>query len=179
MEKYRFAFEKFVEFENFLEWGHAPECLQEELADFARYFKNEDWVDSKAAYDKFSNGAYVGEKKNGSRNGVGMYVYDNGDLYIGEWRNGEKDGYGFYFYSSQDGLYWGQWENGERNGKGHMWSRNYESEGHYSNDKEINNMYVRNNNRYSSGSNKSEGEGGCLYYIILGIIILVVLGLIF
>ena len=47
------------------------------------------------------------------------------------------------------------------------------------NDKEINNMYVRNNNRYSSGSNKSEGEGGCLYYIILGIIILVVLGLIF
>ena len=44
MEKSRFAFEKFVEFENFMEWGHAPKCLLEELAEFARYFKNDDFL---------------------------------------------------------------------------------------------------------------------------------------
>ena len=49
-----------------------------------------------------------------------------------------------------------------------MWSRNYESEGFYSNDKEIRNMYVRNNGRYSTGKNTNTSSGsesgGCLYY---------------
>lgn len=183
MEKSRFAFEKFVEFENFMEWGHAPKCLLEELAEFARYFKNDDWAEHKAVYESYSNGAYIGEMKNGKRSGIGMYVFNDGDMYIGDWNNGDCDGYGFYFYSSQGGLYWGEWKNDKREGKGHMWSRNYESEGFYSNDKEIRNMYVRNNGRYSTGKNTNTSSGsesgGCLYYIILGIIILVILGLIF
>lgn len=59
MEKSRFAFEKFVEFENFMEWGHAPKCLLEELAEFARYLKNDDWAEHKAVYMKVTQTVHI------------------------------------------------------------------------------------------------------------------------
>ena len=39
---------------------------------------------------------YIGFWRNGKRNGLGMFVYSNGDIYLGEWRDGKKCGFGIY-----------------------------------------------------------------------------------
>jgi len=33
---------------------------------------------------------YVGEWKNGRRDGQGTYTYDDGDMFEGEWKDGEQ-----------------------------------------------------------------------------------------
>lgn len=47
----------------------------------------------------FDDSYYIGETKNGKRNGMGMMVY-NGDLWCGEWSEGSAVGKGVYMYSS-------------------------------------------------------------------------------
>lgn len=49
------------------------------------------------------NSTYIGEVRDDSRNGKGLYLYSNGDVYAGEWRNDKFDGKGTYIF-----------ENGER-----------------------------------------------------------------
>jgi len=44
---------------------------------------------------------YVGEYKDGVRNGLGTKTWSNGDKYQGEWKDGKKHGQGTY--TSQDG----------------------------------------------------------------------------
>ena len=172
MDKGDFSKLNFVKVENFLEDNNAPQCLQEELYEYASYFKNYSWSE-KATYESYSNGAYIGMKKNGKRHGVGMYVFNDSDVYIGDWVDGNCEGYGFYYYYSQGIVYWGQWKNDEREGKGHIWGPGYESEGMYSNGQEIKNMYVRNNGRYSQSSGGSSGNGGCLPFLFFVVIIFV------
>ena len=36
-------------------------------------------------------GVYVGEVRNGQRNGQGTYTYASGSVYVGEYRDGERD----------------------------------------------------------------------------------------
>ena len=51
----------------------------------------------------FQNGdKYVGEFKNGNRNGQGTYTFSNGDIYVGEWKDGKQNGQGTYTYSNGD-----------------------------------------------------------------------------
>jgi hypothetical protein len=51
---------------------------------------------------------YVGEWKDGKKNGQGTYTWANGDKYVGEWRDDKKSGQGTYTFNSgliQEGTY--------------------------------------------------------------------------
>ena len=68
----------------------------------------------------WSDGAkYVGENKDDMSNGQGTMTYADGGKYIGEWKDGKKDGQGTYTWS--DGAkYVGEYKDGKRNGQGTM-----------------------------------------------------------
>ena len=80
---------------------------------------------------------YIGEWKNGLRNGKGVIYNKKGEIiYKGNFKNDKYNGYGEYFY--EDGKYYiGQWENGERNGKGILYYENnkIQYEGDFKDDK--------------------------------------------
>lgn len=59
---------------------------------------------------------YVGEYKDGKKNGQGTYTWANGNKYVGEW-NGEKEGQGTLTWANGD-KYVGEWINGEKKGQG-------------------------------------------------------------
>jgi len=68
----------------------------------------------------YSNGdKYVGEYKNGYKNGNGTYTYANGDKYVGEWKFNRKVGYGTQTYSNGD-KYVGEFKDDKYHGKGNM-----------------------------------------------------------
>ena len=51
---------------------------------------------------KYKNGdKYVGEVKNGKRNGYGTLYYSNGNVYTGEFKNDKKDGYGSFVFKKK------------------------------------------------------------------------------
>lgn len=60
---------------------------------------------------------YVGETKDGIREGEGTYYYKSGNIYKGGWKNGSKHGYGTFTWKSGD-KYVGYYKNDLRNGKG-------------------------------------------------------------
>jgi len=60
---------------------------------------------------------YVGEVKNGKRNGQGTYYYANGCKYEGQWKEDKKHGQGTENYISGN-RYEGQYADGQRNGQG-------------------------------------------------------------
>lgn len=60
---------------------------------------------------------YVGQWRNGQRHGYGRYYYDNGDVYEGNWINGTRSGSGMYVYTNLD-FYVGEWSGDNRNGRG-------------------------------------------------------------
>ena len=68
----------------------------------------------------YENGdTYVGEMKNGLRNGQGTMTYGNDDVYEGEWINDKKNGRGTMTYANGD-VYTGDWKADKRSGKGNM-----------------------------------------------------------
>jgi hypothetical protein len=64
-----------------------------------------------------SGGKYVGEMRDGQRNGQGTYWYASGDIYEGAWKEGKKHGWGIYRWPDGN-RYEGEWVNGERHGMG-------------------------------------------------------------
>lgn len=40
---------------------------------------------------------YIGETKNGLRDGYGIFLWKNGDAWYGPWKEGNRNGYGIYF----------------------------------------------------------------------------------
>ncbi len=68
----------------------------------------------------FNNGdIYRGNYKNNMRNGEGEYTWKNGDNYRGFWLDGKRHGFGIYTWS--DGTrYEGEWQNDARHGKGKL-----------------------------------------------------------
>ena len=65
----------------------------------------------------YNNGVYKGELKNGFRNGIGSYLWNNGTIYEGGWKNGNKSGYGEVYYSNGNS-YCGEWIKDEKSGQG-------------------------------------------------------------
>ncbi len=71
-------------------------------------------------------GFYVGEIKNGLRNGVGVFAYADGQQYNGEWKNNFKSGEGTQSYPNGCS-YKGEWFESQRHGLGvhfdddHFW----------------------------------------------------------
>ncbi len=62
-----------------------------------------EWKSGESSGDK-----YVGEFKNGKREGVGVYTWHAGDKYVGYWANGVINGYGTQYYADgtkSSGLY--------------------------------------------------------------------------
>ena len=72
-------------------------------------------------YDKqredFLNGKYVGEFKNGLRDGKGVFYRNDGGRYEGEYKNDVKNGKGITYYSN-GGRYEGDYKNDVKDGKG-------------------------------------------------------------
>ena len=76
----------------------------------------------------YDNGdKYVGEFKDGNRNGQGTYIFQdgkkfNGDKYVGEFKDGKFHGRGTYYYLSENqskgNKYVGEFRDGEYNGQG-------------------------------------------------------------
>ena len=63
---------------------------------------------------------YIGQFKNGLRNGKGKYYYSNGNIkYEGDYINGKAEGNGKYIWKNGE-YYIGQFKNGLRNGKGNI-----------------------------------------------------------
>ena len=63
------------------------------------------------------DGKYVGEFKDNSYHGKGVYTYSNGGKYVGEWKDDLQNGKGIYTYA--DGRkYEGGWKDGKYNGQG-------------------------------------------------------------
>jgi hypothetical protein len=76
-------------------------------------------VKKKEMEEESLNPGYYGSVKNGSREGRGTLVLENGDVYRGNWRNDKKSGHGIYFFA--DGTkYNGSWDNNAMNGQGSL-----------------------------------------------------------
>ncbi|MCH2194357.1 glycosyltransferase family 39 protein [Kordia sp.] len=59
---------------------------------------------------------YWGDWKNEKRNGLGTYVWEDGQKYIGQWKNDVRHGEGAVFFNNGESLK-GIWENGKLNGE--------------------------------------------------------------
>ena len=66
---------------------------------------------------EYFNGKYIGEWKNGLREGFGIYINNNGDKYIGNWKNNLEEGDGRYIYKNGD-IYDGSFKEGKNEGRG-------------------------------------------------------------
>ena len=66
----------------------------------------------------YSNGdKYVGEFKDGKRNGQGTFLFPSGDKYVGEYKDDKRNGQGTYTNANGD-KYVGEFKDGKRNGQG-------------------------------------------------------------
>ena len=71
----------------------------------------------KGAYFHLNGDKYVGEYKDGKRNGLGTFTWSSGDKYVGEHKDGKSDGQGTYFHLNGE-KYVGEYKDGKRNGLG-------------------------------------------------------------
>ena len=65
---------------------------------------------------------YLGEWKNGKRNGIGTEYRGLIALYIGEWKNGMRNGKGKEMDENGRVVFVGEWKDGKRNGMGEEWT---------------------------------------------------------
>ena len=68
-------------------------------------------------YSHPSGTKYVGEWKDDYEHGQGTKTYLDGGEYVGEWMQGQKYGLGTYTYPSGS-IYFGNWKDNKRNGQG-------------------------------------------------------------
>ena len=97
-------------------------------------------------YDKdneYKRQRYEGEFKNDNPEGKGIMYWNSGGRYEGDWKNGKKDGKGIEYYNDGD-RYEGDWKNGKREGKGIY--------------------YFKNGNRYEGDFKNGKKEGKGIYY---------------
>ena len=72
--------------------------------------------------DKGTHSLYKGDVKNGKPNGFGILIYSFGGNYVGEWKDGKKNGQGTFTWKGgwKDGEYYegvfgkivGEWKDG-------------------------------------------------------------------
>ena len=76
---------------------------------------------------------YVGEYKDGRKNGQGTLTFQNGEKYVGEWKDGIKSGQGTFTYADRDN-YIGEWKDGKKNGQGtYIWANGDKYVGEFKN----------------------------------------------
>ena len=59
------------------------------------------WYDNKMSNNKFFRDRYVGEWKEGKRDGYGKFFYSNGSIYEGYWKNNKKEGFGILSFQDR------------------------------------------------------------------------------
>ncbi|CBH12952.1 hypothetical protein, conserved [Trypanosoma brucei gambiense DAL972] len=66
-------------------------------------------------------GVYFGSRKrDGTKHGLGMALFPNGDAYAGEYDHNRRHGVGVYWWAEQGVIYAGRWHNGVRHGRGRI-----------------------------------------------------------
>jgi hypothetical protein len=102
--------------------SNLPACQGSDVLKWTNCFGTETYA---ADSDK-----YVGEFKDGKRNGQGTYTFGaysqwKGDKYVGEWKDGNRNGQGTYTFAItniqstvEGGKYVGEWKDNKRNGQG-------------------------------------------------------------
>ena len=76
------------------------------------------WWDNCQGTATYANGdKYVGEFKDGKRNGQGTYTLASGDKYVGEYKDGKRNGQGTYTFADGD-KYVGEFKDDKRDGHG-------------------------------------------------------------
>ena len=63
--------------------------------------------------DKETHSLSKGDVKKGKPNGFGILIYSFGGKYVGEWKNGKRNGQGTSTTSSIGYKYVGEWKNGK------------------------------------------------------------------
>ena len=80
-----------------------------------------EWKDGKkngqGTYTYSNGGQYVGEYKDNMQHGQGTQTFSNGGQYVGEWKEDKFHGQGTYTYSN-GGQYVGEYEKDKRHGQG-------------------------------------------------------------
>ena len=69
------------------------------------------------------DGKYIGEMKNGLRDGRGIMIFNFGDKYEGDWKNDKREGRGV-FYFKDGSIYEGGYKNNRRDGFGVLYYKN-------------------------------------------------------
>lgn len=65
---------------------------------------------------------YIGQIKNGKRNGRGLFYYNDGSYYEGYWRDNKMHGKGSLYYSNGSLAYDGNWYMDNFHGKGKIYN---------------------------------------------------------
>ena len=80
------------------------------------------WNNCHGSWTAPSGNKYVGEWKNGERNGYFTATYTSGDKYVGEFKDGVFNGQGTYYHLADDSWkgdkYVGEFKDDKRNGQG-------------------------------------------------------------
>jgi len=66
---------------------------------------------------QWNDDKYVGEYKDGVKNGQGIYTWANGDKYVGEWKDGNREGQGSLVLANGN-RYNGEYKNDKFDGQG-------------------------------------------------------------
>ena len=76
-------------------------------------------------YNKNTNKIiYEGDLLDNICHGKGKYIFENGDYYIGQFKNGLRDGEGIQYYNNKKIQYEGIWKEDKRNGSGKYYYEN-------------------------------------------------------
>ena len=70
------------------------------------------WTNCVGTHENVDGDKYVGEFKDGEKNGQGTYNWTDGDKYVGEFKDGASNGQGTYTYADgtvKEGI-WKDWE---------------------------------------------------------------------
>ena len=89
--------------------------------------------------EKDTNPKYKGDVENGEPNGLGIFINTNKGKYVGEWKDGKKQGQGTFTYGKgkwEGEKYEGEFKDGYRHGQGtYTWSDGDKYVGEFKDDK--------------------------------------------
>ena len=116
--------------------------------------------------DEYERKKYDGEFKNDKREGKGIIYWNNGDRYEGDFKNEIREGKGKYYCNNGD-RYEGDWKNNKSEGKGIIyWKNGDRYEGDWKNNKKEGKgiIYWNNGNRYEGEFKNNKREGKGIMY---------------
>ena len=71
------------------------------------------WNNCYGIWKSENSDKYVGEFKDGTRNGQGTYIWTNGQKYVGEWKGGNQNGRGILYLAGGSVSQSGIWSDGK------------------------------------------------------------------